>query len=54
MLNIEEIRNKFKADMEAVKDKDQLSEFWQNYLGKSGEISGLMKHMKELSQEEKK
>ncbi len=54
MQNLEELRKKFEAELTAIADNDQLSAFWQNYLGKNGVISGLMKQMKDLSKEEKK
>lgn len=54
MANFEELKNKFVSELEAVANDAQLSDFWQSYLGKNGVISGLMKQMKDLTQEEKK
>jgi len=54
MRDLEELKKKFAADLEEAKDSDKLSGFWQNYLGKSGAISTLMKEMKDLDKEQKK
>ena len=54
MRNFDELKNEFQAALLAVTDNEQLSVFWQNYLGKNGKISGLMKEMKNLLNEEKK
>jgi len=54
MRDFSELKEKFKADIEAVSNNEQLSALWQNHLGKSGSISGLMKEMKDLSKDEKK
>lgn len=54
MRNLEELRNQFENDLAAVTNNEQLSALWQAHLGKNGDISGLMKEMKDLSKEEKK
>lgn len=47
------IKEQVKAKIDEVKDSVQLSEFWKNYLGKTGVIPGLMKEMKTVAPEEK-
>lgn len=54
MQNLDELKKKFKQELENIGNNEQLSGFWQNYLGKAGLISGLMKEMKDMSKEEKK
>ena len=51
MINLDELKEKISTDIKTVADNDQLSAFWQKYLGKSGAVSGLMKEMKDLSKE---
>lgn len=53
MRDFSEIKEQVKSKIEEVKDGVQLSDFWQNYLGKAGVISGLMKEMKNVPPEEK-
>ena len=53
MRDFSEIKEQVKAKIEEVKDGVQLSEFWQNYLGKGGIVTGLMKEMKSVPNEEK-
>ena len=53
MKDFSEIKEQVKAGVEKIADSEQLSEFWQKYLGKTGVISGLMKEMKSVAPEEK-
>ncbi len=53
MRDFSEIKEQVKKKIEEVKDGAQLSEFWQNYLGKGGVVTGLMKEMKSVPNEEK-
>ena len=53
MRDFSEIKEQVKSQIEKVKDGAQLSEFWQNYLGKGGVVTGLMKEMKNVPNEEK-
>lgn len=53
MKDFSEIKEQIRLKAEEAADSEQLSEFWQKYLGKSGIISGLMKEMKSVSPEEK-
>lgn len=53
MRDFSEIKEQVKAKIEEVKDGVQLSEFWQSFLGKGGVITGLMKEMKSVPNEEK-
>lgn len=53
MLNMEELKSTYLADLGLVKDDEQLSAFWQKYFGKGGSIQGLMKEMKNVPKEEK-
>lgn len=40
---IKALQEQMEAALSAVQSKEQLAEFWQNYLGKKGSIPGLMK-----------
>mgnify|MGYP004653298469 FL=1 len=53
MKDFSEIKEQIRQRAEEAADSEQLSEFWQKYLGKSGIISGLMKEMKTVAPEEK-
>ena len=53
MRDFSDIKEQVKKKIEEVKDGAQLSEFWQNYLGKGGIVTGLMKEMKSVPNEEK-
>ena len=53
MRDFSEIKEQVKAKIGEVNDGIQLSEFWQNYLGKGGVVTGLMKEMKSVPNEEK-
>ncbi len=53
MKDFSEIKEQYKQKIGDVLDSEQLSEFWQKYLGKTGVISGLMKEMKSVPPEEK-
>lgn len=53
MRDFSDIKEQVKKKIEEVKDGAQLSEFWQNYLGKGGVVTGLMKEMKSVPNEEK-
>ncbi len=53
MRDFSDIKEQVKKKIEEVKDGVQLSEFWQNYLGKGGVVTGLMKEMKSVPNEEK-
>lgn len=53
MKDFSEIKEQIRLRAEEAADSEQLSEFWQKYLGKSGVISGLMKEMKSVAPEEK-
>lgn len=43
-----------KADLQKINTAQDLNSFYQNYLGKTGKITELMKNMKNLANEEKK
>ena len=49
----EEIMEKALQELKSLSDSNALGEFKVKYLGKKGEITGLMKQMKDLSAEEK-
>lgn len=53
MRDFSDIKEQVKKKIEEVKDGGQLSEFWQSYLGKGGVVTGLMKEMKSVPNEEK-
>ena len=54
MEKLDEILVKAKQDLTCAKDKEELSGFYQEYLGKNGKVTELMKLMKDLPNEEKK
>ena len=49
----QEIMEKALEELKSLSDSNALNEFRVKYLGKKGEITGLMKQMKDLSAEEK-
>jgi len=50
---IKALRAQMEAALAQVKNKDELAEFWQTYLGKKGSIPGLMKNLGSVSKEER-
>lgn len=50
---IKALREQMEASLAAVTSKDELAEFWQNYLGKKGSIPGLMKNLGSVSKEDR-
>ena len=54
MFNAEELKKQFAEDIKAVKDDNQLAEFWKKYLGKGGSVQNLMNGIKDVANEEKK
>ncbi len=53
MKDFSEIREQVKEKLTEVNDSIKLSDFWQEYLGKTGVIQGLMKQMKTVPADEK-
>ncbi len=53
MKDFSEIREQVKEKLTEVNDSIKLSDFWQEYLGKTGVIQGLMRQMKNVPTEEK-
>ena len=43
-----------KLEIEKIKTSDELALFYQNYLGKTGKVTDLMKNMKDLPNDQKK
>lgn len=54
MINIEEVISGAKEKLGKIFNKENLNNFYQEYLGKNGKINELMQHMKEIANEEKK
>lgn len=54
MKNIDEILIKAQEELKNITSTSQLNSFYQDYLGKSGKVTDLMKLMKEIPNEEKK
>lgn len=54
MEKVEDILVNAKADLQNINTAQDLNGFYQNYLGKTGKITELMKNMKNLANEEKK
>jgi len=50
---IKALREQMQQALAAVSNKDELAEFWQNYLGKKGSIPGLMKNLGTVSKEDR-
>ena len=54
MDKIEELKKQFEAELSSIRDMSELEGVRVAYLGKKGSVTGLLKGMKELSNEEKK
>lgn len=50
---IEALRQKVQEDLQKVKDQATLSQFWQMYLSKNGQVPSLMKELKNVAKEER-
>ena len=50
---IKELRAAIEQDCAAVTDKAQLSDFWQKYLSKNGEVAGLTKSLRDVPKEDR-
>ncbi len=50
---IKELRKQMMDAMGEIHSKDDLAAFWQNYLGKNGQVAGLMKNLRSVSKEER-
>ncbi|MDD4989971.1 MAG: phenylalanine--tRNA ligase subunit alpha [Candidatus Pacebacteria bacterium] len=53
-MNLEELKNKAKEELEKVIDLKEAEDFFRKYLGKKGEIAKVFDSLKDLAQEEKK
>lgn len=53
-MNVEAIKAECQAELNLVADAKQLAAFWAKYLGKTGQIQGLMSGIKNVPKEEKK
>ncbi len=54
MKELDEIKNKYLDEIKGIKTLDELNTFKNNYLGKSGYLTSVMKVLKDLSVDEKK
>ena len=50
---IKELRAAIEQASAAVTDKAQLSDFWQKYLSKNGEVAGLTKSLRDVPKEDR-
>lgn len=50
---IKALREQMEAALASVQSKDELSSFWQSYLGKKGSIAGLMKGLGAVAKEDR-
>lgn len=53
-MDIEQILNQFASDIQKVSSVEELMELRQNYLGKSGHLSLIMRQMKDIAPSERK
>ena len=54
MDKISQLKEQFEKELESIRDMSELEGVRVSYLGKKGSVTGLLKGMKELSNEEKK
>ena len=54
MENLEELLEKAKEKLAKINERDGLGSFFQEYLGKNGAITSVLKCMKDLPNEQKK
>lgn len=54
MIDIQSILNEAQEELKNISSTEELSSFYQHYLGKAGKITDLMKLMREIPNEEKK
>ena len=50
---IDALRAQLQADCDAVRNKEELSAFWQKYLSKSGAVTGLTKSLRDVAKEDR-
>ena len=50
---IRALKEQLEADAAGVRSKEELSAFWQKYLGKNGSVAGLMKGLRDVPKEER-
>ena len=50
---IKALKEQMEAALGSVDSKEQLAEFWQNFLGKKGSIADLMKGLGSVPKEER-
>ena len=50
---INALRAQLEADRAAVRSQEELSAFWQNYLSKNGEVTGLTKSLRDVPKEDR-
>ena len=54
MVDVEELLNKAKESLSKILNKENLTNFYQEYFGKTGKINELMQHMREIANDKKK
>ena len=50
---IKELRRQMMDAIGGIRSKEDLADFWQNYLGKNGQVAGLMKNLRSVAKEER-
>ncbi len=50
---IKELRQQMMDAMSGIHSKEDLADFWQNYLGKNGQVAALMKNLRSVAKEER-
>jgi phenylalanyl-tRNA synthetase alpha chain len=50
---IKELRRQMMDAIGGIHSKEDLADFWQNYLGKNGQVAGLMKNLRSVAKEER-
>ena len=50
---IDQMAKKVDEDLAKVSSNETLAEFWQTYLSKNGQVTGLMKQLRNLSADER-
>ncbi|MBR4763217.1 MAG: phenylalanine--tRNA ligase subunit alpha [Lachnospiraceae bacterium] len=50
---IKELQAQMAEAMKNISSKEELADFWQTYLGKNGQVAGLMKNLRSVSKEDR-
>ena len=50
---IKELQAQMAEAMKNISSREELADFWQTYLGKNGQVAGLMKNLRSVSKEDR-